>query len=108
MDATVKVELTFIGEPMRLDFNPETLLYLEKGCRVIFAHLRGGSDLGPAWHAEARREKKHTTVKDLIAVCDALCSHDLTIPSMMVGIGKSAGAFIFGNLLFLLVSCSIE
>lgn len=77
---------------------PESIWWLERGGRVAFAHVGGGSELGAAWSDRGRGSKgKRLAARDLSA-----CAHlvkDL-VDGPMVLRGDSNGALI-GSMLLL-------
>ena len=57
--------------PMKL--NPQTLSPAqERGWTLAWAHVRGGGELGRAWHEAATRAAKAASVTDLEACADWL------------------------------------
>ena len=63
-------------------------LLLDQGVGIVTAHLRGGGEKGPAWHAAARGTKRLRSVEDLIAAMKALQ------PAKVVFSTRSAGGLI--------------
>lgn len=84
------------GIPVSLEFDPQTLALLEKGFYVGYAHCRGGGELGAAWHAAGRGMLKRNTFKDYKACAEYLIAKGWTSPSLLCGMGVSAGGLIMG------------
>jgi prolyl oligopeptidase len=52
------------------DFHREWIVFLESGGVIVEANLRGGAELGEAWHQGGMRDKKQNVFDDLYAVAD--------------------------------------
>ncbi|KAI9216093.1 prolyl oligopeptidase family-domain-containing protein, partial [Blastocladiella britannica] len=72
---------------LRLD----VLDLVNSGWVVAYAHVRGGSELGDAWHDDGRLLHKWNTFHDLIDVAEHLCHAGITRPKRIVATGHSAG-----------------
>ena len=60
------------------------------------AHVRGGGELGEAWHEGARMMTKRNTFTDFIACADYLADHKYTAHDRTVIEGGSAGGLLIG------------
>lgn len=80
-------------------FDPSRLLWLEQGGAI--AHVRGGGELGPAWHAGGRTSNKENSITDFIRCAEYLVENKYTSPSKLVISGESAGGIIIGMALTL-------
>jgi oligopeptidase B len=63
---------------------------------VALAHIRGGGDLGKAWHDDGRMLKKKNTFTDFIACARHLVAEKYTAPDRIVIEGGSAGGLLMG------------
>ena len=59
----------------------------------IYAHVRGGGELGPAWHAAGRREHKPNSVRDAVYVLDHLVRRTSILRAAVVT-STSAGGIV--------------
>ena len=59
-------------------------------------HVRGGGELGRAWHSAGRRELKPNSFTDLVACAAALAESGLAHPSALALEGRSAGGLLVG------------
>jgi prolyl oligopeptidase len=84
----------FVREPT---FWPALLAWLERGGVYAVAHVRGGGELGKAWHLAGRKANKANSWRDLIACADYLVSERWTVPSRLGAMGASAGGLVVGN-----------
>lgn len=75
-------------------FRPLTAAFLEYGGVYVQAHLRGGSELGSAWHRAGQRELKQNVFDDFIAVSEDLIRRGVTRPSRLAIIGRSNGGLL--------------
>ncbi|WP_318376630.1 prolyl oligopeptidase family serine peptidase [Enterobacter sp.] len=78
-------------------FDPSRLLWLEQGGAIAIAHVRGGGELGPAWHEGGRAGNKINSVTDFISCADYLVDNKYTSAGKMVISGESAGGIIMGR-----------
>lgn len=77
-------------------FDLSRLLWLEQGGTLAIAHVRGGGELGPAWHEGGRASKKENSISDFIHCAEYLIENYYTSPSKLVVSGESAGGIIIG------------
>lgn len=62
-----------------------------------FAHVRGGGELGEAWHKAGFQQTKPNTWKDFIACLQYLVDHKYTRPSKLFAWAQSAGGILIGR-----------
>ncbi|MEY9211245.1 S9 family peptidase [Thermobifida halotolerans] len=60
------------GRPRQFGFSATVLAWLRAGGRYAVAHVRGGGDLGRAWHLAGAGRHKVRAVRDLVAAADFL------------------------------------
>ncbi|MBV9997663.1 MAG: S9 family peptidase [Verrucomicrobia bacterium] len=77
-------------------FSSVRLSLLDRGVIFALAHVRGGGELGEAWHEGARMLSKKNTFTDFIACADYLVAHRYTAHERMVIEGGSAGGLLIG------------
>jgi len=80
-------------------FTPANLAWLERGNVLAIAHIRGGGELGEAWHMGGFMQTKLNTILDFIACGQYLVDHQYTTPARLAGIGGSAGGITVGGAL---------
>ena len=80
-------------------FNPASLAWLERGGVLAIGHLRGGGELGEAWHMGGYKLTKLNTILDFIACGQYLVDHRYTTPARLAGLGGSAGGITVGGAL---------
>ncbi|QTF72768.1 prolyl oligopeptidase family serine peptidase [Arthrobacter woluwensis] len=68
--------------------------WLEAGGVHVAAQLRGGGELGPAWHEAGRGSGKTRTIRDLLDVARFLAAKGWTTPRRTVAVGASHGGFV--------------
>lgn len=78
------------------EFDLSRLLWLEQGGTLAIAHVRGGGELGPAWHEAGRASRKENSISDFIHCAEYLIDNHYTSPSKLVISGESAGGIIMG------------
>jgi prolyl oligopeptidase len=61
-----------------------------------YAHVRGGGELGDAWHQAATRERKQRSVDDVVAAVEELVRRRYSSPGRVAFQGISFGAVIAG------------
>jgi oligopeptidase B len=84
------------GSSMNVGFSSSRLSLLDRGVAVALAHIRGGGDLGKAWHDQGRMLHKKNTFTDFIAVADHLIAQKYTSKDRLVIQGGSAGGLLMG------------
>lgn len=77
-------------------FSPSNLLWLQRGGIIAIAHVRGGGELGPAWHEGGRGANKENSIIDFINCAEFMVNNGYTRPSRLVISGNSAGGIVIG------------
>ncbi len=77
-------------------FSSSSLSLLDRGVVLAVAHIRGGSELGKAWHDGGRMMNKKNTFSDFIAAAEALVAARYTSPGHLAITGGSAGGLLMG------------
>ncbi len=77
-------------------YNPIMALWTSLGGVYAFAHVRGGGELGEAWHTAAMREHKQRSIDDMIGAIEALIARRYTSAGRVTLMGVSFGADIAG------------
>lgn len=75
---------------------PQVQAWLAMGGVYAYAHVRGGGELGKAWHTAATRENKQRSIDDMIGVVEHLIAKRYTSAGRVVITGTSFGANIPG------------
>ncbi|MFT3709841.1 MAG: S9 family peptidase [Archangium sp.] len=78
------------------EFDPSLIPLLERGVVYAIAHIRGGGDLGKAWHENGRLAKKMNTFTDYIDCADFLIAQKWTRSDRLLFQGGSAGGLLMG------------
>jgi len=82
------------GISSHAEFSPEIISLARQGIAVAIAHVRGGGELGPSWHSQAKGVNKTRSVEDLSASVSEL-SRMLNLSAQRVILyGRSAGAWL--------------
>ncbi len=63
----------------------------------VVPHVRGGGELGDAWHKAGQKTTKPNTWKDLIASAEYLIKEKYTSPKRIAIAGGSAGGILIGR-----------
>jgi prolyl oligopeptidase len=71
--------------------------WFEAGGILAYAHVRGGGELGEAWHTAGSKDKKRNTWLDFIACAEYLVDRKYTSPAKLAGGGTSAGGILIGR-----------
>ncbi len=87
------------GIPYPLSFSSTRLSLLDRGLGLASAHVRGGGELGKAWHDAGRMAQKDHTFDDFLAVLDSLVSQHRTTKDQLFIEGGSAGGLLIGAVL---------
>jgi oligopeptidase B len=84
------------GYPNDVCFSSQRLSLLDRGIIYAVAHIRGGGDLGKAWHDAGRMLNKMNTFTDFITVAETLVHEHYTSPDRLAIAGDSAGGLLIG------------
>lgn len=84
------------GIPSDVYFSSARLSLLDRGIIVAEAHIRGGGDLGKAWHDAGKMAQKMNTFTDFIASAEHLIASQYTRADRLVIEGGSAGGLLMG------------
>lgn len=85
------------GMSMTPVFNPELLLWVERGGILAVAHVRGGGELGEKWHLAGQKTTKQNTWKDVIACTEYMINQGYTNPTKTAIYSRSAGGIFVGR-----------
>ncbi|HEY0795602.1 MAG TPA: S9 family peptidase [Acidisarcina sp.] len=84
------------GYSLPIGFNSNRLSLLDRGVVLAYAHVRGGGDMGKAWHDAGRLMEKRNTFTDFIAVTEHLIAAGYGSASRVSAEGGSAGGLLMG------------
>jgi len=84
------------GAPSDAEFSSNRLSLLDRGVVYAVGHIRGGGDLGKAWHDQGRMMSKKNSFTDFIACAEALIADKYTSKDRLVIEGGSAGGLLMG------------
>jgi len=84
------------GYPLPLAFSPTRLSLLDRGVVLAYAHIRGGGELGDAWHDAGKMAVKRNTFTDFIVITEALLAQKYGDPTRVAIEGGSAGGLLMG------------
>ncbi len=80
-------------------FNPTVQTWVALGGVFAYAHVRGGGELGDAWHTSGMREQKQHSIADMIGAIEALIAKRFTSAGRVALTGTSFGATIPGHVM---------
>lgn len=78
-------------------FNSTRLSLLDRGVVMAYAHIRGGGEMGKAWHDAGRMMNKMNTFTDFIACAEHLVANKYGARDKIVIEGGSAGGLLMGE-----------
>ncbi|MHB0969896.1 MAG: S9 family peptidase [Thermoanaerobaculia bacterium] len=84
------------GYPVPVGFSSNRFSLVDRGVIYASAHIRGGGDLGKAWHDGGKMMVKKNTFTDFIAAAEHLVNAKYTASDRMVIQGGSAGGLLVG------------
>ncbi|MGQ5525152.1 S9 family peptidase [Chitinimonas sp. PSY-7] len=85
------------GIPNDVYFSSSRLSLLDRGVVFAVAHIRGGGDLGKAWHDAGRMQYKMNSFTDFITSAEYLIAKGYTSRDKLVIEGGSAGGLLMGT-----------
>ncbi len=77
-------------------FSSNNLSLLDRGFSYAIAHIRGGNEMGEAWHDDGMLMKKKNTFYDFIDCAEYLVTEKWTGQDRLVIEGGSAGGLLMG------------
>ena len=77
-------------------WDPALPSLLDRGVVYVYAHNRGGGELGRRWYLDGKLEHKQHTFDDHVAVADGLARDGLVDPGRITSRGLSAGGLLQG------------
>jgi oligopeptidase B len=98
-DGTAPMLLTGYGSygfPYPVNFSSNRLALLDRGVTYAIAHIRGGGEMGKAWHDQGRMMNKKNTFTDFIAAAEFLIGEKYTSADRLAIEGASAGGLLMG------------
>ncbi len=84
------------GSGMSAGFDSRRLSLLDRGIPFAIAHVRGGNEMGEAWHDDGMLMKKKNTFFDFVDCAQFLVSEKWTSPGGLLIEGGSAGGLLMG------------
>jgi len=82
------------GFPYPVSFSSARLSLLDRGLVFAIAHIRGGGEMGKAWHDQGRMMQKKNTFGDFIAATEHLIAQKYTASDRLAITGGSAGGLL--------------
>jgi oligopeptidase B len=87
------------GFSVPITFQSQRLSFLDRGVVFAMAHIRGGSEMGRAWHDNGKMMSKRNTFTDFIAAADYLVEKKYASRERLAIQGGSAGGLLIGAVL---------
>ena len=87
------------GAPYPIYFNANVFSMVDRGVVAAVAHIRGGGEMGKAWHDDGRMMHKKNTFTDFIASAEYLVAQGYGSKDRLVIEGRSAGGLLMGAVL---------
>lgn len=78
-------------------FSHARVSLLDRGMVYAIAHVRGGGELGKAWHDGGRMAHKMNSFTDFISVAEHLIDYRYTSSDRLAILGGSAGGLLMGT-----------
>ena len=84
------------GYSLPMGFSSNRLSLLDRGFVLAYAHVRGGGDMGKAWHDAGRLMRKRNTFTDFVTVTEHLVAQGYGAADRVAAEGGSAGGLLMG------------
>jgi oligopeptidase B len=84
------------GSSSDVGFSSNRVSLLDRGVIIATAHIRGGGEMGKAWHDQGRMLNKINTFTDFIDCAEHLIAQQYTSKERLVIQGGSAGGLLMG------------
>ena len=87
------------GIPYDIGFNSDLFSMIDRGVVAAVAHIRGGGEMGKAWHDDGRMMHKKNTFTDFVASAEYLVAQGYGSKDRLAIEGRSAGGLLMGAVL---------
>ncbi len=87
------------GISIDMFFNSNIFSMVDRGVVYAVAHIRGGGEMGKAWHDAGRMMNKRTTFTDFISCAEDLVKRGYGSKDRLTIEGRSAGGLLMGAVL---------
>ena len=87
------------GYSIDIGFNSDLFSMVDRGVVAAVAHIRGGGEMGKAWHDEGRMMHKKNTFTDFVASAEYLVAQGYGSKNRLAIEGRSAGGLLMGAVL---------
>jgi len=87
------------GASYDIGFDSDIFSMVDRGVVAAVAHIRGGGEMGKAWHDDGRMMHKKNTFTDFIACAEYLLAQGYGSKDRLVIEGRSAGGLLMGAVL---------
>jgi oligopeptidase B len=87
------------GISIDINFNPNLFSMVDRGVVAAVAHIRGGGEMGKAWHDDGRMMHKKNTFTDFVTCAEYLVAQGYGSKDRLVIEGRSAGGLLMGAVL---------
>ena len=87
------------GYAYDINFNSNIFSLVDRGVTFSVAHIRGGGEMGKAWHDAGRMMNKKNTFTDFIGSAEYLLTQGYGSKERLVIEGRSAGGLLMGVVL---------
>jgi oligopeptidase B len=87
------------GASYDIGFDSDIFSMVDRGVVAAVAHIRGGGEMGKAWHDDGRMMHKKNTFTDFIASAEYLLAQGYGSKDRLVIEGRSAGGLLMGAVL---------
>jgi oligopeptidase B len=84
------------GAGMPASFDSDMISLMDRGLFYVIAHIRGGDEMGEAWHDDGMLMKKKNTFHDFIDSALWLIENKWTTSDRLMIAGASAGGLLMG------------
>jgi len=89
----------YYGYAYDINFHSNVFSLVDRGVTFSVAHIRGGGEMGKAWHDAGRMMNKKNTFTDFIASAEFLLARGYGSKDRLVIEGRSAGGLLMGVVL---------
>ena len=87
------------GASYDIGFDSDLFSMVDRGVVAAVAHIRGGGEMGKAWHDDGRMMHKKNSFTDFVASAEYLVAHGYGSKDRLVIEGRSAGGLLMGAVL---------